>query len=69
MNTLLKYWNIRRVLYLIGGVFFVLVAVNDRSWWMIPFGLYFISMAVFRFGCATGNCEVPFSKEDVKTQN
>lgn len=69
MNTLLKNWNFRRLLYLIGGVFFVLVAVNDRSWWMIPFGLYFASMAVFRFGCAAGNCEVPFSKEDVKTQN
>lgn len=69
MNTLLKNWNLRRVLYLIGGIFFVLVAVNDRSWWMIPFGLYFIAMSVFRFGCASGNCEVPLSKEDHEAKN
>lgn len=66
MNTLLKKWNLRRIIYLIGGIFFVLIAVNDRSWWMIPFGLYFVGMAVFRFGCASGNCEVPFSKNDSK---
>ena len=52
MKNYLSNWNFRRIIYLIGGIFFVLVAINDRTWWMIPFGLYFISMAVFRFGCA-----------------
>ena len=56
MNALLKNWDLRRALYFVGGLFFVLVALNDRSWWMIPFGLYFIAMALFRFGCAAGNC-------------
>lgn len=69
MNTLLKNWNLRRIIYLIGGVFFILIAVNDRSWWMIPFGLYFIAMAIFRFGCASGNCDVPFTNNKEKLQN
>ena len=69
MNALLKNWDLRRALYFVGGLFFVLVALNDRSWWMIPFGLYFISMAVFRFGCASGNCEIPLQKKDSELQN
>lgn len=69
MNALLKNWDVRRALYFMGGLFFVLVALNDRSWWMIPFGLYFIAMALFRSGCAAGNCNVPFSEEDSEIKN
>ncbi len=65
MNILFKNWDLRRILYLAGGIFFVLIAINDRAWWMIAFGLYFMSMAIFRFGCASGNCEVPFVKDEV----
>jgi hypothetical protein len=46
-------------------VFFVLIAVNDRVWWMIPFGVYFAVIAIFKFGCAAGACEIP-SKKEVK---
>ena len=69
MKNFLSNWNFRRIIYLIGGIFFVLVAINDRTWWMIPFGLYFIAMALFRFGCAAGNCNVPFSEEDSEIKN
>lgn len=69
MNRLLKNWNLRRIIYLTGGIFFVLIAVNDKTWWMIPFGLYFIAMAVFRFGCASGSCNVPFSKDESKVRD
>ena len=68
MKNYLSNWNFRRIIYLIGGIFFVLVAINDRTWW-IPFGLYFIAMAVFRFGCASGNCEIPLQKKDSELQN
>lgn len=67
MKTLFQNWNLRRTFYLIGGIFFVLVAVNDRTWWMIPFGLYFVAMAVFQFGCASGNCEIPTEKNNSKS--
>lgn len=69
MKNFLSNWNFRRIIYLIGGICFVLIAINDRTWWMIPFGLYFIAMAVFRFGCASGNCEIPLQKKDSENQN
>ncbi len=64
MDKFLKNWNFRRILYLIGGLSFIMIAVKDQVWWISIFGLYFVSMAVFRFGCASGNCEVNF--EDKK---
>ena len=69
MNNLLKNWNLRRFLYLGAGIFFVLIAINDRTWWMIPFGLYFVAMSIFRFGCAAGNCDIPLQKDDSKIKN
>lgn len=62
MKNLMVNWNLRRIIYLIGGLFFMMVAINDRTWWMVPFGLYFVGMAIFRLGCASGNCEVPGEK-------
>jgi hypothetical protein len=69
MKNLLQKWNFRQVIYLIGGIFFILIAIKDKTWWMIPFGLYFASMAIFRFGCASGNCEIQDEKEDANFQN
>lgn len=58
MNLFKGTWNLRRIVYLLGGVFFVILAVKDQTWWLIPFGLYFVAMAVIGFGCAAGNCDV-----------
>lgn len=55
---LLKNWNFRRVLYLFGGIAFVAIGIADSSWWISVFGIYFMSMAIFQFGCASGNCSV-----------
>ncbi len=59
-------WNIRRVINLIMGIFFVLIAVNDRAWFMLPVGLYFVAMAMFRFGCSSGDCTVDQRKNITK---
>ena len=64
MKTLLQAWTLSRFLYLAAGIFFVLIAVNDRVWFMIPFGLYFMAMAIFKFGCAAGACQVPEKREE-----
>lgn len=48
--------NLRRILYLLGGIFFCVIAYQDEVWWLVIAGLYFIAMSVFRFGCASGNC-------------
>ena len=63
MKNLLQTWTLSRFLYLAAGIFFVLIAANDRVWIMIPFGLYFMAMAIFKFGCAAGACQVPQKKE------
>jgi hypothetical protein len=33
----------------------------DKAWFLIPLGLYFVAMAIFKFGCASGNCAIPYS--------
>lgn len=55
-------FNFRRWIYIIGGVFFILTAIFDQTWWLIPFGLYFAAMGIFKFGCASGSCDIPLSK-------
>ena len=63
MKTIIKNWTLSRFLYLAAGLFFVLVAVNDRVWLMVPFGMYFMAMAIFKFGCAAGNCTIPMEEK------
>lgn len=62
MKNFLTDWNFRRVLYLIGGIWMIAQSVMDKMWIFIPFGLYFMAMAILKFGCASGNCEIPYSK-------
>ena len=63
MKTIFQTWTLSRFLYLAAGMFFVLIAANDRVWFMIPFGLYFMVMAIFKFGCAAGACQIPQKEE------
>ena len=64
MGKILQGWTISRLLYLAAGIFFVLVAAFDRVWFMIPFGLYFMAMAIFKFGCAGGACDIVQKEEE-----
>ncbi len=64
MQNVLKNWDIRRIFYLLGGIFFIITAIKDLIWWIAIFGIYFMAMAIFRFGCAAGNCEVPLTKKE-----
>ena len=68
MQNILKNWDIRRIFYLLGGLFFIFTAIKDQIWWIAIFGIYFMSMAIFRFGCAAGNCEVPFDQKPKEQQ-
>ncbi|WP_297985328.1 hypothetical protein [uncultured Chryseobacterium sp.] len=54
----------RRWIYLLGGIFFIVLAIKDQTWWLIPFGSYFAAMSIFKFGCASGNCELPLQKNE-----
>lgn len=65
---MIKNWNLQRILYLAGGIAFILIAIKDQTWWFGIFGIYFAAMAVFRFGCAAGNCEVNFDNKEKPSQ-
>lgn len=56
MKNFLKNWGFRRILYLAIGIWMILQSVYDGAWFFSIFGIYFASMAIFKFGCAAGNC-------------
>lgn len=62
MKSLLADWNFRRIFYLVGGIWMIIQSLMDSMWVLVPFGIYFAAMGLFKFGCAAGNCEVPYSK-------
>ncbi len=68
MKKIFPNWSFSRILYLAAGLLFILVAVKDRMWFMIPVGLYFVAMGIFKLGCASGSCAT-FPKENTKTPN
>jgi hypothetical protein len=55
-ERILSGWNIGRVLYLMIGIYVIVATAMERHWFGILIGVYFASMAIFRFGCAAGNC-------------
>ena len=55
-ERLLTDWTLQRILFLILGGFILIQSILDRQWFGIIFGIYFASMGLFAFGCATGNC-------------
>ena len=61
-ERILKNWHIQRVIYLLIGVFISGYAITNKEWMGLLPGIYFASMAIFHFGCATGGCYVPVSK-------
>lgn len=55
-DRILKGWNFRRVLYIAMGAFITGQAILTQQYFIVLFGLYFVSMGVFNFGCASGVC-------------
>jgi hypothetical protein len=49
-------WTIRRILYIALGGYLIFQSVSDKQWFGVLLGLFFGSMGLFSFGCATGNC-------------
>ena len=42
-------WNLRRIIYLVGGIWMIVQSVMDRMWVLVPFGLYFVAMSLLKF--------------------
>jgi hypothetical protein len=56
MKNILNNWTIKRFIYLLMGIFFIVAGIKDQIWWIIIIGIYALSMSIFGFGCAAGNC-------------
>ncbi len=72
-QRILTGWNLPRALYLIIGIYIIFQSVIERKWLGIFLGLYFASMGLFAFGCASGscygnNCSIENSQEN-RTKN
>ncbi len=67
-ERVLYNWHSVRVVYLVIGLLITIYAVVTKEWTGFLPGAYFMSMAVFHFGCATGGCYVaPIKKAEKKT--
>ena len=55
-ERILKGWSLKRILLVVFGLYIIYQSVTDKSWADVAIGTYFISMGVFAFGCASGNC-------------
>lgn len=55
-ERLLTGWTITRVIYIGLGIMVIMNGVQAHHWLSIFFGIYFASMGLFSFGCASGNC-------------
>jgi hypothetical protein len=49
-------WTIIRGFYLLAGLFIASQAIIEGQWFGAIFGIYFTSMGLFAFGCASGAC-------------
>jgi hypothetical protein len=67
-ERILYNWHSVRVVYLVIGVLISVYAIVTKEWTGFLPGAYFMSMAVFHFGCATGGCYVaPIKNAENKT--
>ena len=64
-ERILTGWNFQRIVFLIIGIAIITQATMDKAWMGLFLGGYVTSMAVFAFGCASGNCNVPKSNTKV----
>lgn len=53
---ILTGWNWRRILFLGMGTLIIIQSVLYHEWLSVLIGLYFASMGLFSFGCASGAC-------------
>lgn len=69
-DRILKGWNLRRLMYIILGGFVIGQAILTQQYLIILFGVYFASMGIFNFGCASGVCAyVPPPQKQVVKDN
>ncbi|MEO5643631.1 MAG: hypothetical protein ABIQ40_06325 [Bacteroidia bacterium] len=67
-NRILTGWTLRRGFYLAAGIFLLIQSIMDHEWLIALPGIYFASMGIFAFGCASGNCGTRLQKPGTPRQ-
>ncbi len=68
-DRLLKGWTFIRVFYLAMGLIIATHSAMNMEWMGAILGAYFASMGLFAFGCAGGQCYVPYREPLEKKEN
>lgn len=68
-ERLLTGWTITRVIYVGLGIMVTMNGIQASHWLSIFFGIYFASMGLFSFGCASGNCYTGYQSDPISTTN
>ena len=55
-NRILYGWTFQRGLYLVMGITIIIQSIISKQIMGTFLGIYFASMGLFAFGCASGNC-------------
>jgi hypothetical protein len=64
INRIKHNWNFTRILFVVMGTIITVQAFTIMQWPGIFLGAYFLSMGIFAFGCAAGNCYVPMDPQN-----
>ena len=67
-ERILTNWTFTRALYIIMGITVIIQSAMTNQWSGVVFGVYFASMGLFAFGCASGNClgeNCDYSKDNI----
>ena len=64
VNSLLKNWNLSRILFLFLGISILYQTTQSNEWFGYIIGVYFMVMGIFSLGCASGNCGIPSNFEN-----
>ena len=57
-EQIISGWNLQRGIFLTVGIITIFESIINQEWIGIIFGGYFASMAIFKIGCASGNCYI-----------
>lgn len=66
-ETIFRGWTLRRVLYVVLGIFVIAYAIAVHRYWGGLLGIYFAGMGIWNFGCA-GACSRPVDPADQKAE-
>lgn len=58
MNTLLKNWDVLRVVRLLAGLVIIFMSIAENQIILSIIGVLLLIQAVFNFGCGSNGCDV-----------